>query len=90
MTNRIKLGPGMGPSWKELIESGEVQRILDRGVELNREKGMADRKPIFGKVPTNWSELTREQKKAWTLEFLGAAKEAAGQQEQQRPDNSSS
>jgi hypothetical protein len=27
----------MGPSWKELIESGEVQRILDRGVEHERE-----------------------------------------------------
>jgi hypothetical protein len=33
MTNRTKPGPGMGPSWKELIESGEFQRILDRGVK---------------------------------------------------------
>jgi hypothetical protein len=89
MTNRTKPGPGMGPSWKELIESGELQRILDRDVEHEKGNG-ADRKRVFGKVPSNWSELTRAQKKAWSLEFLRAAKEAAGKQEQQSPSSSPS
>jgi hypothetical protein len=86
MTNRIKPGPGMEPSWKELIESGELQRIIDRGIGHERQKGMADRTPVFGKVPSNWSELTREQKKAWSLEFLRAAKAAANKEDRPQPE----
>jgi hypothetical protein len=75
MTNRIRPGSGIGPTWRELIESGELQRILEYSRQDRKEsRSMVERKPVFGKVPSNWSELTCEQKKEWARDFLRAAK----------------
>jgi hypothetical protein len=46
MTNRTKPGPGMGPSWKELVESGELQRILDRGQAQKPAEGTEQGQPV--------------------------------------------
>jgi hypothetical protein len=29
MTNRTNPGPGIGPTWQELIDSGEFERVLE-------------------------------------------------------------
>jgi hypothetical protein len=36
----------MGPSWKELIESGELQRILDRGVKHKGQPKALNQEPV--------------------------------------------
>jgi hypothetical protein len=51
MTNRIKPGPGMGPSWKELIESGELVRILDAQVERESGPTVLNKGSLFAPTP---------------------------------------
>jgi hypothetical protein len=51
VTNRTKPGPGMGPSWKELIESGELQRIVDRGVKPKSRPKVINKGSMCAPIP---------------------------------------
>ena len=80
MTSRIKPGPGIGPTWKELIESGELRRILNLHEEHTQEQGMVERKPVFARISDTWEDFTQEEKDAWSHGILQAAKAATGDQ----------
>jgi hypothetical protein len=41
----------MGPSWKELIESGEFQRILDRGVKHKGRPKVLNKGSLYAPIP---------------------------------------
>jgi hypothetical protein len=52
MTNRIKPGPGIGPTWEELFDSGQLRpgqgsHAADEGT------GRPGRKPDFARPPNN-------------------------------------
>jgi hypothetical protein len=85
MTNRIKPGPGsIGPTWKELIQSGELRP--SRGTDAaDGGTGSPGRKPVFGKVPSNWDDLTEAEQEEWAIQFVRAAKAASGEDYHRHP-----
>lgn len=37
---------------------------------MSDDEGVEARRPVFGKVPSNWEELSHKEKDAWSLQFL--------------------